>query len=311
MRNNKWKIASFVAIGVGVILVVIGLLWGGYPGIYVDADGVHGMSQIRETESVLQEKTSIEAFEEADIKIGYTNVEIIPSDDFYIEYAFAQKEDEPMINVKDGKLTIREKNRVYLFNFSINFGIGSVTKGSYLKLYIPKEQLLTKVVMNIEDGSLNADGVKANRVELKAEYGDVNWSNFQGEELSIKQNDGKLTLDHAKAANIEIENEYGDSNLSGVTAQNIKMNCNDGKLKLEEIDSDNLDIQNEYGDIVLGLTRKLTSYNLQLSTEYGDIKIPETKISSESDEQSYNVDNKSQHLIRIHCEDGNIQFKTK
>ena len=83
VKNNVY-LASFICIGAGAVLLILGLLLGGRPGFYIDKSGIHTANESGADSPYIQEKMKLDEFSTIDITIQYADLEIIPSDGYYI-----------------------------------------------------------------------------------------------------------------------------------------------------------------------------------------------------------------------------------
>ncbi|WP_343250620.1 DUF4097 family beta strand repeat-containing protein [Diplocloster hominis] len=265
----------------------VGYVLGGSPSFAIGPNGIiNGTTSVNHT----LEKTRIDAFENVKLTVNYGDIQVVPSDGYYLEYSLTGDEKGPAYKVENGTLTFREIQEkagpVYSF---FSYGpIGNVydPKGNdYLKLYVPKDVYLKNVEIVGSDGEFVWDGsVKTDWLSADISYGDMKVSDVQGKQVELNSADGKIEVTNCTAETLNIYNAYGDTSISQVDVQNLTAEISDGKLSMEQIKADNTDINNSYGRI------KGKSISGNIWTVYqsdGDCRLDEADIQDLKVESSY------------------------
>lgn len=273
MKNNSMKKALIVSgccILAGVILLAVGMLvLGGIPGFSIDRTGIHSASDTMESMTQIMEKTKIDPFENIAIDVEYADVEVIPSDGYYVEYQLQERE-QPKCDVEDGKLTFEDVEGVSVsFDFSFFSVREGLSRNDAVKVYVPKDAALKDV-------------------KIKTSSGDI---------------DIKETL---KLENLEIENEYGDISMDTIEAKSVDLKISSGDIHLIKADFHSLAAKSEYGDITIGIIRDMNDYEMDIATEYGTIKVPDQYYSDDDDEQSYETNGGTLGEFSVKCDSGDV-----
>lgn len=269
------------------------------------------------------EKTALEEFSEATIRLGYADLSILPSDGYYLEYRLDGTCAKPEFEASNGKFHFQEGAAQRYFHFS--FGIIENTANSgpfYVTLYVPKDQYLKLLDIAMESGDVEAEQANANRAELSIEYGDLHLGDFSGDDLTISSESGNIELGAITCENLNVTASYGDftgdtvsvSNrakfffesgnldISQLEADTLSFNdqygnCDadsisikkgefsmeSGNLSLENAALGNTSISSQYGDVTLSLSDKVSSYNYDLETEYGTIDVDGESMKEDED----------------------------
>ncbi len=349
MKNKKkiW-IISFVCVGAGILIMMLGILLGGHPGFYFDSSGVHASGEIAEA-TYVEDKKDLDKFTSIEMNLSYADLEIVQSDKYAVEYRLEGSK-KPVCTVENGKLVFKEAKMISYVDSYINFGFNVTTTGyssdTYIKLYIPenvefdtiqiKEEdgnmILPSLKANdmkitneygtvkiegfsgnnmdieLQDGPLSVDKISAETAKIVNEYGEIKLGEFEGTKLTMALEDGQLSADKITADNMDADNGYGDIDIQNMKVKNFNSSMSDGTLTVNNLTGDAIDIKNEYGDVNLGLSGDMKDYDMDLTTEYGSIAVPGYQESNGSDGVKRKIENNSGRQIKIFCEDGDINL---
>lgn len=272
MKNkNKLWLISFGCIGIGLVLLLAGMLLGGRPGFYIDRTGVHSPHENRSDTPHIQEKMKLDEFSSIDINVNYADIQIQPSDGYYIEYQLDGNDPEPTLEVKNGKLRFKEAsvNGIIGFNIASFSDFSRISYDYQVTLYVPSDRYFSSVKLVSEDGKIRSGHLNAGTLDIHDDYGQVEIESFQGKELNVNMDDGDFILSNG--------------------------HC------------ENLNIDNEYGNVMLGMSNQLDTYDFNLETEYGRIEVEGSpEMSNSDDEARFKSNNGAAHQVKVRCNDGNI-----
>ncbi len=276
MKNKKmWLEASLICIIVGVVLLTAGRFMGGIPGFSIDRQGFHAAGD-EEYPEPLKGEMALEEFDSIELDVDYADVELVVSDRFAVEYCLAGGSKKPVCKVKNGKFTFIEGDyfRIVNFNFFTS-GRDSSDAHYFVRVEIPRDVTLSKVSMKTEFGDFDIGTLKAGRMELENEYGDIEMKAAEGRSLRVTLDSGNLTVSRLAVSETRIENEYGNVDLTAA-----------GDEK---------------------------EYALDLCTEYGSIRAGGTEKHEDeySDEIHYESDGDGKKRIEVYCEMGDINIDSE
>lgn len=326
MKNRRFfTIASIICIGMGAVLLTAGRLMGGHAGFYVDQGGVHTAGN-QNTPEPVQDFVALDEFDSIEIHADYADVELIPSDEFSVEYCLMGNRGKPVCEVKNGRFIFQETNHS-AFNmgfFTASFGSVSDPVQYFVKVRLPKKSKLSEAAFDVESGNLTIPSLQADTLKIEDEYGDVSIDSYKGDSLHILLESGSLFLGTVDAAQTELANEYGNIVITQAFGErlDVRMESCDlkaGRLdfsdtgisndygnvemkeaagtrltvemescdcKIDQMDFSNAEITASYGDICLGLPGETDDYGLNLKTEYGDIRVGNQKIGDGDGDQA-------------------------
>lgn len=307
MKNKRriWLI-SFLCVGAGIVILILGLMLGGRPGFYIDGSGIHSAAENGGKRSYVKNEKELQEFTDIDIDLDYADFQIIPSDTFKIEYCLDGTKD-PVCTVKDGRLTVREADYKRIFNFTFISPMSDDFTDSYVKLYIPENTVFDTIKILTEDGDILLPALKSDMLDLESDYGDITVKDFEGRRLFAELEDGSFSSKGIKVDELKLSNEYGDIALQDVKCAYLEAGLTDGDFTADSLSSDRLEIDSEYGDVFLGLSSTVKEYDLDLSTEYGSIQVPQYDVIYGDDGSQCRVANSSGKTVKVSSEDGDIQ----
>lgn len=273
MKNRKfWITASLICLILGVILTITGRLMGGQPGFYIDRSGVHA-SASQYTPEPVQDSMTLDEFDSMEIHADYADVELIPSDEFAVEYCVRGRKDNPVCEVKDGRLYFQETPyaQSYSFGFfTVSMGITVHEPQYYIKIKLPKDTKLSEAVFDIDCGDLNISSIQADTLKITDEYGDVRMDTCKSETLDIQMESGTLTLGTIDALQAALCNDYGRLKLSRAAGDSLTIKMESGDLKAGEIAYSDMDIVSDYGNVTVA---DASGGRLGIRLESGDCRI--------------------------------------
>ncbi len=260
-----------------MVLLIAGLVLGGRPGFYINGTGIHSARENDSSRPYVQEKMKLDGFTAIDIDINYADLEILPSDGYYIEYQLYGGNPKPVLEVKNQKLRFKEgaPSGFMGFNFFSISGFGTETYPCYVTLYVPADQYFTSVSLKNDDGSINMGSISAESMEIRDDYGDVRLEGYKG---------GRL-----------------------------KAYMGSGAFRADNLEADDVSISSEYGMVNLGLAEPLEAYKLDLETEYGIIKVPgfpDITIGKD-DTRSFKYTVDTDNVVKVRCDSGDIVIEVK
>lgn len=346
-KSSKIKkgllVIAGLCVGIGAICAGVGFALGGTPGFTFSSSGLQAMGR---DENQKLAKTKIDAFTNISVDIPYGDVEIIPSDDYYLEYQLGVEGGSKVhYEVKDGTLTTKvESSGVHLILFDFNVK----REPSSLKIYVPEDAKLNSVMLNSSDGDMTLHDLQADNLSMDCEYGNVYINSFEGNtlkingessdiilgdiqadsasfeneygeiscqsfvgtELKINEESGNITLGHVRSDSLKVENEYGNLSTEALQVKDGNIDMESGDITLTNVKKcENLAVQNEYGNVSVIREDPTERYGFDLRAEYGKITIPDAKINNTDDRAEYQTSQTADSNIKIYCESGDITIQ--
>lgn len=308
--KNKIKIwwISLGCVGVGLILTIAGLMLGGHPGFYINMTGIHTFGQSEKP--YVQEKKRLDEFDSMDISVNYADLQIIPSDGYYIEYRLGGSDSNPIVRVDNQKLTFKEGTSVSIgFNFLAFGGYSGSSDNHYVKLYVPKDQYFTDVKLKSDDGFIDIGDIRGKSMKVNNSYGNIKIGSFQGSRFEAYLSDGDLHMETLDSDSVKLDNSNGDCKFGTIKGLDVNVQMSNGDFQADQVDVTSFDAANDFGNVKLGLAEDMKKYDFDLQTEAGSIKLAGDEPIIEDDAGSqYHTNYGAKNKITVACADGDIEI---
>ena len=292
-KKSKLLIVAICFIIIGVILLAIGYVAGGYENI---------VKKYADNDNLVYINKELDSFEDLDITLQYGDVEIISGDKYFVELSYNKKYDEVKYDVQNNKLIITSENKKNL-KFDIDFfGKSYKNKKVKVKIYVPEGSEISTSNLNLESGDLILKNLNIGTMNIEDEYGDNKIDNIYSKILNIEASSGDIEINNVNSDEISLICEYGDIDLKNINSNKLKAYLESGELDIDKLKVESLVVESEYGDIfgknliTNGVDFKIESGDVDLSgelrgqntinSEYGDIDI---KTSVPEDEYEYDI----------------------
>lgn len=237
------------------------------------------------------EKTEIPEFSEISLQLDYSNVKIIPSDGYYLEYRLDGTQKEPVYGVSNGKFQFQEGDVQQKYQFSFHL-FGYTAKNQepfYLNLYVPKGQAFDLLTANLESGNFEFEELEVKKAELSLGYGNLKFDKFTGESFTIAADSGNLEMGDVACDDLQIKAEYGNVKGNAITVSNqADLELDSGNLELSQMLAESLKLSNEYGNCTVD---SFQVENSRISMDSGNLKLWEAAFENTEIESEYgNID---------------------
>ncbi|QDQ02119.1 DUF4097 domain-containing protein [Lysinibacillus fusiformis] len=242
---SRHKLIAVSMITLGLLLAVVGYVSGGKWSMIKDDTGLH----VPTNQSLVKNSYTLEAFTNIDVFNDYGDIEILSGDRYALEVN-AIEDADVSYSVKDGTLTVetksKKKNRRY-FGFSFS-------ETPYIKIYVPKDVALNKVVLDSNFGDTTLRGLQYQQFNVISNYGDILFEDIDGMNTEITQSFGDMALEQFTSNGFVAESEHGDIDI-------------DGTLNGQTT------ITSSFGDTTLNLQNKKSDLGYELNTDFGDVTV--------------------------------------
>ncbi|MDD3403664.1 MAG: DUF4097 family beta strand repeat-containing protein [Hespellia sp.] len=323
MKNKKMRTALLSAVCLvfaGVVLLFIGMfLLGGTPGFYIDGTGIHTSFQRGENQWQIKEKTRTDAFANISVDVDYADIEIIESDDYYIEYQLENRA-EPQFRVADKTLSLKNPESQQQGHFSfLDFTFFSTDKElreDVVKIYVPKNADLKNITLYTGTGDITLkDALTAENVSITNDYGEVAIGTLTAKTADLQVEAGDIRIESLTLDSLNVEDDYGNLRVDAYDCSEAEITMSSGDVTFKNADFNTLAVESEYGSVKIGVQKELEQYQLDLATEYGEITLPdgsriqqdESRVSNSSG-TSYPKAEQTVGKFSVSCESGDIRI---
>ena len=233
-----WKLI-IIFIVTGLILSTIGLVTGASRTLYWNRTGVI----ISSGEISHITSWDIGPIEDIYIDAGFSDVEFVISNHFGVELYSENAQWEWRTS---DVLEITQKRNTVTQILSFDF---TPVQRSYVKVYLPENAELGVVDVKTNSGNIMLGGFKADTVNIKSSFGDVDLNGITSSHLNVDLNSGRLSVVFINTGTFVYSNNFGDAIFKSVSADTFRANNNSGNLKLIYCTFGDTGITSRFGDI--------------------------------------------------------------
>lgn len=314
-KSSKWMlIVGGALVFAGVLMAGVSIAAGARTAISVGTGGI----RISETQvkdfgkgEVIRDQQTTEEFHSIDIKVGVSNIRLIPSDHFGYEYQINRADSSLVVTNDLGVLSVKTENRV---GFNLNlFGMLN-RQENYLNIYYPEGTQFRFAKISNDLGDLRVESLHAEQVDFSLDLGAGHYENITAKSVKISHSNGTFEAQNLEADTIEIDNDLGSSALSAVKAGKLVFEGDLGRLDLKDSVIASTDISSSLGEVNVV---NLESDGIEIDADSGSVTLTGTlrgrtkiqadlgsvAVSSTLEKNDYNYD--------IHSDLGSVTFNGK
>lgn len=272
-----YAVAGIIA---GVLIILGGVFTGA--GIAAGADksfdifGNVGIN-IGLPEAKDMEYTKVDDFNSIDVSANLAGIEIVKSDkkEYAVEYRLYSE--NPVCEVNNGKLVIKENKSNVGFNFV--FPKFSKYSDSYIRIYVP-EGILDSVKLDTDMGSVRVNGIESRYFDTDCDMGEVVYENVKAENMDIDADMGRVVFSGSITGRVTAGLDMGSAEFEGYLDCDMNFDCSMGSV----------DITTYYSK---------DSYKYDISTDMG----------SSSFDGNGGIQSDTVHKVKIDCDMGSVSMK--
>jgi len=280
-RIKKVLVVAVALIALGIVLAGIGFMIGGNNPIRFGPEGFEVGKHGGNVESFSEE---LESFNSIDATMDFSDMELLPGDQYAVEGSFDTAVGKPEIKVENGVLHLQDKGKHNYFNLNINFGKKNPEAGK-IKIYYPKDAAFKDVTLVLDFGKLTVSGINAEQMKINMDSGDFTLKDSTVAQGKVSLEFGKLTTKNLDAKGFEVSSSAGDVALSGSFAGLTKVRCDMGQVAIDTAiakDQYNFDLASDLGQVSIGTEESSSSSvkeqtggenSLDVKTDMGDIRV--------------------------------------
>ena len=322
MKNKTLKKTLLISTGLlaaGGICIGIGIAMGGSPVFYLDNEGIH-LKETTACPEMVQDyagQKQLAAFEKIEVDLKYGEFSLEEGDSYSVEYLLAGDREEPVCQVENGKLIVKERdswktqegNRWY---FRLWGEEGERRQDApYVKITVPKGARLKEISIDAPWDIDLAANLSAEKLSVKTSYGEIKMEDWNGIDLSIYDEDGDIKTGNLTGNKVEITGLYGDLNIGCIESTQASLEAENGSVTVFAGTQGTLDVKNSYGDTNIYEMQKADAYGYDLRTEYGEIHFSgyEMMENENGDAAEYRKQAPGSAVIRVSAENGDIKIR--
>jgi hypothetical protein len=280
------------AIYILLILVSTVILSGCGYNIRISSGNGHNILKEEDAKDFSVKKAVTQPIESIEINTRIADIEIIKSDDYYVEIDYLYWDKEPVYTLEDGKLTFNDEESIPE-SYTISFNLQNV-----IRIYLPEDAPLDRVSVYSSCGNADLSGFIAKSLKANVSYGNFTMKDCAADKTTVKLSSGKSSISDFQTGDLDFNNAYGNSYFSSINVgesklpddisfDKIDISMSSGNADIDNVYTESFEIDNSYGSIdCVSITAdsfdaKLSSGNLKivngdfkqadLSNSYGNI----------------------------------------
>ncbi len=171
------------------------------------------------------------------------------------------------VQVKNGKLTIRETDRKKWYEYIELFHFDSPK----ISIYLPQTTALSLSV-ETDTGDVHANGFTFQKLAIETDTGDISLKNVVADTVNISVGTGDIEISNLLVDALSIETDTGDADLtSAVAVSKLQIETDTGDVALNKCDASDIFIETDTGDVEGTL---LSGKNFSAISRTGDVEVP-------------------------------------
>lgn len=317
------KVAA-VAISIGVILVIAGLvmvgIFGGEAIRNTDWKSIfsgtrHNLEQANDGKDFKQ--SDLDGLTKIDIQVDTYSVYVMYNHDVDVSVKYVSPlEDNVKLDVEfvDGTLSVVETDTIGTVFF------GNIFKSNrFIVIYVPQTELLTSAFLkiNAKTASIKIQDVNFESIHCIAKTGSINLSNVKSNDAALNAGTGSVNVTGIDCDSLNITTDTGSVNLNGTTVKsyvNVKVktgsvNCHVNTNKLV-VEADTGSVNFTTDALFINITTDTGSVNGTVLGNKSDCNIQVYKGTGKSNLQNQTVSGAERYLtVDVDTGSININFR--
>jgi DUF4097 and DUF4098 domain-containing protein YvlB len=235
------------------------------------------------------EKTATDAITSIKIDTRIADVELISSDNFYVEINYLYWDEEPEYSLEDGKLIFDDRNSLP-DSYSIDFHLDNS-----VKIYLPEAAAMERVSIDNSSGNVILAGFAADDLKAEVAYGDFTMNNAAAKKADIRLSSGKSDISDFWSGELKFENSYGNADFTNINTgesllspdielNKVDINMSSGSVDINGLRTKTLDIENSYGNVTC---ENLTADTFDADLSSGELRVRKADCKKSSISNSY------------------------
>ncbi|MGN0437255.1 MAG: DUF4097 family beta strand repeat-containing protein [Lachnospiraceae bacterium] len=220
----------------------------------------------------------LEEFSGINIDVDVADVNIVIGENYSISYE-GSKSLEPVINVANGNLTVKQKS------VKINTDANLKCK---ITVTVPVDIKLDDVSVSVDAGKINVQDLTIRDLVMEADAGNL-----------------KLTNCVIGRGNIDVD--AGDIDINDSTIEKSEVSADAGNIKMDNIEFDSIEVKANMGNIRMDLPLAYEEYSYDLNVDLGAATVGGEKFKGFVSKE----ENNGSYKIKATCNLGNIDINVK
>lgn len=242
-----------------------------------------------DAETFVIDKSVTAPITELQIHTGMAQVELIPSDNYYVEINYLYWNEKPEYTLEDGVLIFDDSDALPN-SYSINFKLDN-----YIKIYLPEAAVLNDLLIENSSGDVTVAGFFADNMQITVSYGDFAMQDAAAAQADITLSSGNSQISDFQVGTLDFTNSYGNAEFtnintdlsllpSGMAFDQFNVTMSSGDITLHNLKSNSVDLNDSYGDITCDA---VSAKEAELNLSSGNLKLDNADIMELAVNNSY------------------------
>jgi len=235
------------------------------------------------------EKSVVDPITQMNINTSVAKVEVIPSDNFYVEINYLYWNEEPEYTLKDGILSF-DDNAAFPNSYSINFDLDNS-----IRVYLPEDAFLSIATIESSSDNVSIGGFAAEKLDVTVSYGDLSMQDVAAVDADIVLSSGSSDISDSQIGKLEFTDSYGNAKFTNIntdlsklpvdtTFDEFNVDLSSGDVTVNTLNCASIKIHDSYGNITCD---KFTAEYGKLELESGDLELGQADIANLEVKNSY------------------------
>lgn len=305
---KKYKIIGIISaslITLGIVLILAGYANGG--SLYHNAFGFYskngyffGINLDGDVEQQVSKKTKSYTYKNVssmDISMEIGKIEILTGDDDTYQI--------DCINIPEKYIKQNQNGGNLKFEVeSRHFNLG---KPDYrIVVMIPKDANLSDLNISSSVGSIDADSLKAERMELSSDTGSIHVKDLEAATLSLSNDTGSIDVESIKANSLELDVDTGRANINHLDVAVLDVDNDTGSVKLKGVTAKKISVENDTGKMDCQIIGKQSEYSYEIENDMGSVNYGDQHFGMDSSQSNRNL---GTNLITISNDVGSVTVR--
>lgn len=276
------KLAA-VAVSIGVILVIVGLVLVGIYGRDKIGSGelfAFGAPNLGSAQGgVDKQPDELEGLKEINVNVSAYSVYVLKSDSNVASVKYVDPLEDGVdikIEYDDGVLSVTQTDNLS----HVFWGFNWFNNRRFIAIYLPQTEQFTQAKLSVKAkaGSINISEMTFASVDVETDAGSVKIDNLTADTMSVSTSAGSVNVDDVNTQSITLSTKAGSINIDDIEAQSVTLSSSAGSTKAENVDCATFNASADAGSITATSINAATSVGIEVSAGSAKCEVDTAKL---------------------------------
>lgn len=280
MKSKKILGIASIAIGIGVILIIVGSFLGAKRSLVVTNEGVKAVgSSIEDMTSTVE--TDLEEFSSIDVTAYSQNVSIMNSDNgkYGIDIVYSLG-GEIEWSIENKTLIVKEKRETVFSFINFDFGFWGREKNKHVIIYVPQGVKMNDIEVDLSSGRVETKDITSNNISYDITSGKGVIDNCTALSLNVTMSSGRVNIDNSAFDNSNIRVTSGKVLADKMNCKKTDINVTSGTAEILGELVGKTKVKTISGTVKLDIIGESTEYSKSAKITSGNVVIDGEKVVS-------------------------------